>query len=130
MLDTNIVGKAVRERPRILLGQIAKRSPSEICVSAISYGESTFGLRRRPEATGLASATEKFFAEVQILPFTIETAESYGILRAQMEKAGKPLGPLDMLIAAHALSVGATLVSNDRAFRMVPDLHIEDWTQA
>jgi tRNA(fMet)-specific endonuclease VapC len=130
MLDTNIVRKAVRERPPLLLGQIAQRSPSDICISAISYGESTFGLRRRPEATALAAATEKFFAEVEILPFTSETAEVYGLLRAQMEKAGKPLGALDMLIAAHALSVDATLASNDRAFRMVPGLRVEDWTQA
>lgn len=130
MLDTNIIRKAVRERPPVLLAQIAKRAPSDICISAISYGESEFGLRRRPEATALASATQKFFREVQVLPFTDETAETYGVLRAQMEKIGKPLGPLDMLIAAHAVSVGATLVSNDRAFRMVPNLEVEDWTQA
>ncbi|MDW6024933.1 type II toxin-antitoxin system VapC family toxin [Mesorhizobium sp. BAC0120] len=130
MLDTNIIRKAVRERTPVLLHQIARRAPSDICVSAISYGESTFGLRRRPEATALAAVTEKFFREIQVLPFTHETAQTYGALRARMEKIGKPLGPLDMLIAAHAVSVGATLVSKDGAFRMVPDLDVEDWTQA
>jgi len=130
MLDTNIIRKAVRERPPVLLDQIGKRGPSQLCVSAISFGESEFGLRRIPEATALASAAEKFFREVDILPFTKETAETYGFLRARMERTGRPLGPLGMLIAAHAVSVGATLVSNDRAFHMVPDLQVEDWTVA
>jgi tRNA(fMet)-specific endonuclease VapC len=129
LVDTNIVRRAVRDRPTVLLGHISSTSPSNIWISAISYGELTFGLRRRPQATGLADATQKFLAEIQILPFTHETAETYGVLRARMEKVGQPLGPLDMLIAAHALSVGATLVSNDRAFRMVPDLQVEDWVQ-
>lgn len=130
MLDTNIIRKAVRERPPLLLAEIGRRAPSQICVSAISFAESEFGLRRVPEATSLAFATEKFFSEVDVLPFTSETAETYGALRAKMEKIGRPLGPLDMLIAAHAVSVGATLVSNDRAFRMVPDLEVEDWSAA
>jgi tRNA(fMet)-specific endonuclease VapC len=129
LVDTNIVSRAVRDRPRVLLDHIGRTSPSNIGVSVISYGELIFGLRRRPEATGLADATQKFLAEIRILPFTDETADTYGVLRAKMEKVGKPLGPLDMLIAAHALSVGATLVSNDRTFRMVPDLQVEDWMQ-
>lgn len=130
ILSTNIIRKAVRERPPVLPGQIGKRTPSQLCVSAISFGESEFGLRRIPEATALASATEKFFREVDILPFTKETAEIYGVLHSRMERIGRPLCPLDILIAAHAVSVGATLVSNDRAFGMVPDLRVEDWTAA
>ncbi len=130
MLDTNIVRQAVSKRSQPVLDQLVQRSPAELCVSVVTYGESTFGLRRRPEATKLASANETFFAEIEILPFTREAATTYGTLRAAMEGLGKSLGPLDMLIAAHALSIGATLVSADRAFRFVPNLRVEDWTSA
>jgi tRNA(fMet)-specific endonuclease VapC len=85
---------------------------------------------KKPEATKIAQMTEAFFAEVSVLPFTEETARTYAALRVSMERTGKSLGPYDMLIAAHALSVGATLVSADRAFRFAPGLAVEDWTVA
>ena len=76
----------------------------------------------------LEQATAAIFAEAGILPWTVDTADIYAELRAAIERAGKSLAPLDMLIAAHALEAGATLVTNDRAFRFVPGLEVEDWT--
>ena len=72
---------------------------------------------------------DDFFREVLVLPWTEATSEVYGRLRAEMRRLGKALQPLDMLIAAHALEAGATLVSSDGAFRYVPGLTVEDWTE-
>ena len=130
MLDTNIVRRIVSNPSSAVLDRVARHAPSQLCVSAITYGEIIFGLKRRPEAVKLAASNEKFFAEIDILPFTQDTSEIYGRLRVAMQMSGKALGPLDMLIAAHGLSADATLVSADRAFRHVPGLVVEDWTAA
>ena len=70
----------------------------------------------------------EFLRRVDVLPWDSAVAERYGNVRADMERQGKTLAPLDSLIAAHALSVGAVLVTNDRAFAQVAGLHVEDWT--
>lgn len=129
MLDTNMVRQAVTRRSVHVVNRIVRTPPSSICVSVLTYAESMFGLRRFPDATKLAASNAVFYADTEILPFGEEAAETYGELRARMERLGKSLGPLDMLIAAHALAAGATLVSADRAFRAVPGLPVEDWTR-
>jgi tRNA(fMet)-specific endonuclease VapC len=65
---------------------------------------------------------------VDVLPWDFSAAERYGILRAALDRSGRPLGSLDLLIAAHALAAGAILVTNDRAFSQIAPLQIEDWT--
>jgi tRNA(fMet)-specific endonuclease VapC len=99
-----------------------------VLISCISCAEIWYGLSRKPGATKLERATAALFAEAEILPWTIDTAGSYAELRTQMERSGKSLASLDLLIASHALEAGATLVTNDGAFRHVPGLRIEDWT--
>jgi tRNA(fMet)-specific endonuclease VapC len=130
MLDTNTVSAIVSKRRPELRGQLRNVGIRELCVSVVTFAEVKFGLSKKPDATRVAEQTYAFFDEIEVLPWLIETADTYGELRARMERAGKALGALDFLIAAHALSVGATLVSNDQAFRMVPELQIEDWLQA
>lgn len=129
MLDTNIISTFIHGRSDHLDKRIAKTNYKALCVSIISFGETAFGLAKRPGATTLAATANNFFNEIGILDFDFKAGSTYGSLRAQMEKRGTPLSPLDMLIAAHAVSVGATLVSNDRAFQMVPNLQVEDWTR-
>lgn len=129
MLDTNAIGGIVTKRSRSVLERISRLQPSDMCVSVISFGEIRYGLAKRPEATRLAEVTADFFAEIDVLPWKEEDASAYGRLRTKMEQGEKSLGPLDMLIAAHALSAGATLVTSDRAFRFVPDLRTEDWLE-
>lgn len=128
MLDTNMVRQATSGRSPNVLARMSRVETTDLCVSIITYAESMFGLRRLPEASSLARANERFYAETEVLPYTMETAAIYGVLRAKMERGGLPLGPLDMLIAAHAASVGAVLVTADKAFRHVAGLEIEDWT--
>jgi len=128
LLDTNTISYAASGRSPMALRKIAERPLGEVLISCVSCAEIWYGLRRKPGATKLGQATAALFAEAEILPWTIDTASSYAELRTQMERSGKSLAPLDLLIAAHALEAGATLVTNDRAFRHVPGLAVEDWT--
>jgi tRNA(fMet)-specific endonuclease VapC len=128
MLDTNIVSNAVHRRSAALVERLPKVPTNQLCVSSVSYGETRFGQAQRPASMRLAEAIADFFTEVAVLPWTRETALAYGDLRLAMKRLGKALQPLDTLIAAHALEAGATLVTNDRAFRHVLGLEIEDWT--
>jgi len=129
MLDTNTVSEIVSYRRPEFRVRLRSELPRGILVSAISYGETMYGLSKNPAATRIATMTAAFFAETTVLPFTANAALRYGELRAEMSRNGKALQPLDMLIAAHALEAGTTLVSSDRAFRHVPGLTVEDWTE-
>ncbi len=128
MLDTNAVSVFMHGRSAALDIKIANYRKPVLSISAITYGETLFGLRNRPEAVRLAATADILFELVDILPWTAEVADSYGILRAEMRRAGISLQPLDMLIAAHAVSAGTVLVTADKAFRHVPGLETEDWT--
>ena len=87
-------------------------------------------MAKRPQARRLRAAVEAFLLRVDVLPCSRATAVHYGALRAELTRAGKPLAPLDMLIAAHALEVDAILVTNDAAFAQVRGLRLEDWTRS
>ncbi len=127
MLDTNTVSHLLREHPSVV-GRIIDVPMASLCISAITEGELLFGLAKRPSAKQLHVAVQAFFIRVDTLPWDSTAAEHYGVVRADMARVGKVLAPLDLLIATHALSVGATLVTNDQAFSQMADLHIEDWT--
>jgi len=88
-----------------------------------------FGLDRRPTARILHRAVTEFLRRVEVHPWDSDIADAYGAMRAELQRLGKSLGPLDMLIGAHALFLGAVLVSNDQGFRTVPGLNLEDWTR-
>lgn len=126
MLDTNAVSYFIRDTLRNAPAE-AERLDG-FCISAVSEAELIFGMRRRPEAHRLNDMIVEFVRGVDVIPFDRSAAESYGTLRAEMQRIGKSLTALDMLIAAHALSLGATLVTSDAAFRHVPGLAIEDWS--
>lgn len=128
MLDTNTVGYLLRNHPQVAL-RMRATPPEQLCLSAVTAGELRYGLAKRPEAAALRAAVDELVAAIEILPWTSETARRYGATRAELERRGKPLGPLDLMIAAHALEDGATLATSDRAFRHVADLAVEDWTR-
>lgn len=128
LLDTNTASFIIRgSHPRVL-ERLRSHAVSSVAVSSVTEGELHYGLARKPGATALAAAVAAFLRHVQALPWDSEAAGRYGRLRAMLEAAGTPLGNLDTMIAAHALAVGATLVTNDQALARVPDLAIEDWS--
>jgi tRNA(fMet)-specific endonuclease VapC len=129
MLDTNAVSYASHRRSAPLVARLLETPTEALCVSSVSYGESMYGLAHR-RSHALEVALADFFQEVEVLPWTQQTAVVYGELRAAMRRIGRGLQPLDMLITAHALEAGAVLVSSDSAFRYVPGLTVEDWTAA
>jgi len=127
MLDTNTVSHLIKEHPAVASRVVAVPMAS-LCISAITEGELHFGLAKRPDAKRLQLAVREFLRRVDVLPWDSSITQHYGSVRADMERRGKILAPLDLLIATHALSVSAVLVTNDGAFHQVADLPIEDWT--
>ena len=87
-----------------------------------------YGLAKRPEATSLAKLVREFLRYADVLPWSDAIAPHYGTLRAALEAKSVTIAPLDLMIAAHALALDATLVSADRALSMIEILKIEDWT--
>ncbi len=129
MLDTNTVSGLIREQPNVVR-RVVSVPMASLCISAVTAGELYYGLAKRPEAKRLQAVVWEFLRRVDVLPWDAGIAEHYGAVRAEIALRGKPLAPLDMLIAAHALGSNAVLVTNDRAFAQVPALRIEDWTAA
>jgi tRNA(fMet)-specific endonuclease VapC len=127
MLDTNIVGHLLKGDPAVVRHVVAA-SMASLSISAITAGELLFGLAKRPAAARLHLAVREFLRRVDVLPWDHSVATRYGTVRAELQSGGKTLAPLDMLIATHALEADATLVTNDQAFRHVPGLNLEDWT--
>jgi tRNA(fMet)-specific endonuclease VapC len=129
LLDTNtasyvIKGNFPRVRERLL-----KVTMAEVGVSAITEAELRFGVARKPEAVKLKTAVGEFLLRVDVLPWDSEAAEQYAEVRAFLERTGKPMGNLDIMIAAHALAAQVVLVTHDHVFRRIKRLKIEDWTK-
>ena len=129
LLDTNIASHLIKGTSAAVDQHAEKVSNSQLAVSTVTEGELRFGAARLPHATRLHALIEDFFLRVSILPWDSAAALHYGHLRASLERDGRPMGNLDTMIAAHALALGATLVTNDRAFTRIKKLKIEDWTK-
>jgi tRNA(fMet)-specific endonuclease VapC len=130
LLDTNTASFIIRGSNTALLKRLRSHAVTSVAISSVTEAELLYGLAKKPGASALAAAVTAFLRHVQALPWDSQAATRYGALRAQLEAAGKPLGNMDTLIAAHALAVGATLVTHDKAFAHVPSLAIEDWIEA
>ena len=126
MLDTNTVGYLFRQHPNVL-EKLAKMRPLEICISSITEAELLYGVAKR-KSKALTAAVQGFLETITVYAWDSEAAKCYGQLRAAMEQKGQVMGHLDQLIAAHALSRNATIITSDRAFTMVARLRVEDWT--
>jgi len=124
MLDTNMVSYIIKGHSQAARARMLNLAKDEVvCLSAITEAEIRYGLDKRPEATALRERMEWFLAAIKILPWGREEAKAYGALRARLESSGKTLENMDMQIAAHAVATGAVLVTNDKAFAQVDELH-------
>lgn len=128
MLDTNICIYIIKNKPKKVIMELKRHKPSEICVSAITYAELTYGVEKSMAVEKNRLALALLFSNIEVLNFDIKAAIHYGKIRAYLEKQGTPIGPLDMMIAAHAMSLGYTVVTNNiKEFERVPDLKLENW---
>lgn len=127
MLDTNAVSAVMRANP-LMDERLLQLDPADWCISAVTHSEICYGLSLRPEATSLIRAADAFLAVAITLAWDATAAAVHGRLRAQLRQAGTPIGDFDEMIAAHALSVGAVLVTgNERHFRRISGLTVENW---
>jgi tRNA(fMet)-specific endonuclease VapC len=127
MLDTN-AASAVMKGNAQMDERLVKMDPADWCISAVTHSEICFGLALKPAATNLARRAAKFFAIVVTVPWDTLAAQTHGRVRAELRVAGTPIGDFDEMIAAHALSLGAVIVTaNERHFRRVQGLVVENW---
>jgi len=129
MLDTNICIYAIKHKPDTVIKRFLSHDPEELCISAITYAELMHGVDKSMAAERNRIAMSLFLSPITILRFDGQAAEEYGKIKAELEKKGTPIGPMDTLIAGHAKSRGLILVTNNtREFNRVVGLTIEDWT--
>ena len=127
MLDTNIISGMMREGPGKLWQRVERYGVANLCVSVISVCELRYGADHRGSAR-LHSEISEILTVIEPVPFAPAAAEVYGRLRQDLTAVGKLIGPNDLFIAAHALALDLTLVTdNIREFSRVPDLRVENW---
>lgn len=130
MLDTNVASYIIKGANDAVQKRLENVPMASLCISAVTQAELLRGVAKKPDAKQLPMVVNEFLLRVEILPWDSRAAEAYAALRTAFEKEGKPLGAMDMLIAAHAASSGAILVTNDKAFYNVrKHLSLEDWTK-
>lgn len=130
MLDTNICIYTIKHKPPEVIKAFLCHEPDDMCISSITYGELMHGVEKSQAVERNRSAITLFLSAISILPFDSDAAEEYGAVRADLERKGTPIGPMDMLIAGHARSRGLILVTNNtREFFRVNELEVEDWTK-
>lgn len=131
LLDTNVCIHIIRRRPQAVLRRFEDYGVGEVGVSSVTVAELRYGAEKSSRAEQNLEALSRFLLPLEVLAFGEEAAAAYGWVRAELERAGTPIGPLDTLIAAHAVSVSVPLVTNNtREFWRVSELEVEDWSEA
>lgn len=128
LLDTNICIYIIRKKPSVVLERVRSKQPGQIAISAVTIAELEYGVvrSRHPERNRIALL--EFLVPFAILDFDSRAALCYGRIRSSLESKGKPIGPMDLLLAAQARSRDMVLVTkNEREFRRVNDLRVENW---
>lgn len=129
MMDTNICIYAIKNKPESVIRKILSQNPEDLCISVVTYAELMHGVEKSQAVEKNRIAMSLFLSAITVLDFDGEAAEVYGQIRAELERKGTPIDPMDLLIAGHARSQGLILVTNNtREFARVTGLRIEDWT--
>lgn len=131
MLDTNICIYIRRNRPQIVTERLQAAGVERSIISVVTYGELRLGAEKSDLRDRDLRVLTDLIARLEVVPMPIEAAEHYGSIRADLERRGVSIGNNDLWIAAHARSAGLTLVTNnEREFRRVPGLAVENWAAA
>jgi len=130
LLDTNICIYIIKRKPAQVFKRFKKLPLGSIGISSITLAELQYGIRKSSQPHKNQAALNQFLIPLEIVDFNFSATIEYGIIRANLEKDGTPIGSLDTLIAAHAKSLNVTLVTNnEKEFIKVPGLDIENWTK-
>ena len=128
MLDTNICIYIIRHQPENVIRKFMEHDSEDICISAVTYAELAHGVEKSQAREKNRIALMVLLSEIQIVPFDDLAAQIYGEVKADLQKKGTPIGPMDTLIAAHAKAQNLTLVTNNtKEFARVDGLKLEDW---
>ncbi|WP_422126810.1 type II toxin-antitoxin system VapC family toxin [Thioalkalivibrio sulfidiphilus] len=127
LLDTNVISELVRHPQGVVAKQIAAVGETAVCTSIVVAAELRFGAAKR-DSVRLTNQVDAILGAMDVLPLDAPADSAYARLRAALEKSGRPIGPNDMLIAAHALAAECVLVTaNADEFSRVPGLRVENW---
>jgi tRNA(fMet)-specific endonuclease VapC len=129
MLDTDICIYAMKQRPDSLAHRFDEVS-DQLSISTVTAGELIYGAEKSARVTANLQAIEAFLARLEVLPFDAKAAAHFAQVRAELERAGRPIGAYDLMIGGHARSQGLVLVTNnEREFSRIPGLRVENWTR-
>ena len=130
LLDTNICIYIIKKKPAEVFEKFKNLAIGDVGISSITLAELQYGIEKSSNSLKNREALEKFLTPIEIVDYGFEATVEYGIIRAELEKKGIPIGPLDTLIASHAKSLDVILVTNNvREFERIPGLKIENWTK-
>jgi len=130
LIDTNICIYIINKRPAAVIKKFKQFELGEIGISTITVSELQYGVAKSTYRKKNEIRLEEFLAPLEILTYDQTAARVYGDIRFQLEKRGRPIGPLDLLIAAHAISQNLVLITNnDKEFKRIKKLKIENWTK-
>ena len=128
LLDTDTCSYAIRGDSAVLDARLAKEKPDALAISAVTRAELMFGLEKRGNPRALSRVVHGFLDRITVMPWDTAAADHFARLRASLERGGTPIGVMDTMIAGHALTLKATLVTNNlKHFQKVAALRLENW---
>ena len=128
MLDTDMCSYIIKEHPESVRQRFQTLAMEQLCVSVVTYAELIYGIERSSSKRINRPIIEDFVRHLDVMNWDTEAADQYGVIRAELEAAGTPIGAMDMMIAAHAKSIKAVLVTNNQKhFTKVKRLKIDNW---
>jgi len=130
MLDTNICIYIIKRKPSDIINKFKRFNISDLCISSITAAELHYGVNKSQHIEKNRDALAMFLSPLEIIPFDEPASYEYGLIRAELEKNGNVIGSMDLMIAAHAKSINATIVTNnEKEFIRVPNLNVENWVK-
>ena len=130
LLDTNICIYIIKKKPEAVIKKFTKLRPGSVAISSITLSELYYGVVKSSKPNENMIALQEFISPLIVLDFTDQDALFYGKIRADLEKKGKPIGAMDLLIASIAISKELAVVTNNvKEFSRIPDLKVENWAE-